>query len=81
MTTTKTRVQRVKEQAIRNIEFTQTKEGWGMLKDVLTMAAFDMNKKERKEFFEVMKDENKKREFLTYLIGTTSIEAAMIQQK
>ena len=26
MTTTKTRVQRVKEQAIRNIEFTQTKE-------------------------------------------------------
>ncbi|MCP4492481.1 MAG: hypothetical protein GY820_35015 [Gammaproteobacteria bacterium] len=81
MTTTKTRTQRVKEQAISNIEFAQTNEGWGMIKDVLSMAAFDMNKKERKEFFEVMKDENKKREFLTYLITTTSLEAAMIQQQ
>jgi len=81
MTTTKTRVQRVKEQAISNIEFAQTEEGWSMMKDILSMAAFDMNKKERKEFFEVMKDENKKREFLTYLIGTTSLEAALIQQK
>ena len=81
MTTTKTRVQRVKEQAISNIEFAQTTEGWGMIKDVLSMAAFDMNKKERKEFFEVMKDENKKREFLTYLIGTTSLEAALLQQQ
>ena len=81
MTTTKTRTQRVKEQAISNIEFAQTNEGWGMIKDVLSMAAFDMNKKERKEFFEVMKDENKKREFLTYLIATTSLEAAMIQQQ
>ena len=81
MTTTKTRVQRVKDQAISNIEFAQTEKGWKMIKDILSMAAFDMNKKERKEFFEVMKDENKKREFLTYLIGTTSLEAAMLQQK
>ena len=81
MTNTKTRVQRVKEQAISNIEFAQTKKGWSMIKDILSMSAFDMNKKERKEFFEVMKDENKKREFLTYLICTSSLEAAMLQQK
>lgn len=81
MNNLETKVQRVKNQAISNIEFAQTNEGWGMIKDVLSMAAFDMNKKERKEFFEVMKDENKKIEFLTYLIGTTAIEAALIQQK
>ena len=76
-----TRTQRIKEQAISNIEFAQTKDGWAIIKDALSMAAFDMNKQERKEFFEVMKDKNKKREFLTYLIGTTSLEAAMLQQK
>lgn len=81
MKTTKTRVQRVKEQAILNIEFAQTEKAYAMIKDILSMAAFDMNKKERKEFFEVMKDENKKREFLTYLITRTSLEAALLQQQ
>jgi hypothetical protein len=75
------RVKRISEQAQRNIEFLTSKEGWEEVKNILSMVAFDMSKKERKEFFELMKDENEKRNFLTYLFATTSIEAAMIQQK
>jgi hypothetical protein len=40
-----------------------------------------MSKKERKEFFDLMKDENEKKNFLMYLFTTTSIEAALLQQK
>lgn len=75
------RLERVSNQIKTNIDFLCSKEGWSKVKGILTMAAFDMSKKERKEFFEAMRDENKKRDFLIYLFATTSIEAALIQQK
>jgi hypothetical protein len=75
------RLERVSNQIKTNIDFLCSKEGWNEVKSILTMAAFNMTKKERKEFFEVMKDENQKRDFLIYLFATTSIEAALIQQK
>lgn len=81
METTKTRTERVKEQAISNIEFFQTAKGWSEFKKIMSMAAFEMSKKERKQFFELMKDEKEKRNFLTYIFATTSIEAALLQQQ
>lgn len=81
MKTTKTRTERVKEQAISNIEFLQTEKGWNEFKKIMSMAAFEMNKKERKQFFELMKDKKEKTNFLTYLFATTSIEAALLQQQ
>lgn len=71
--------QKISEQVKRNIEFLTSKEGWEEVKNILSMAAFNMNKKERKEFFEVMKNEDEKRNFLIYLFSMTSIEAALIQ--
>ena len=71
--------QKISEQAKRNIDFLTSKEGWEEVKNILSMAAFNMNKKERKEFFEVMKNEDEKRNFLIYLFSMTSIEAALIQ--
>lgn len=71
--------QKISEQVKRNIEFLTSKEGWEEVKNILSMAAFNMNKKDRKEFFEVMKNEDEKRNFLIYLFSMTSIEAALIQ--
>lgn len=81
MKTLNTRTERVKKQAISNIEFLSSKEGWNELKGILSMAAFEMNKKERKQFFELMRNEEEKNNFLIYLMATTSIEAAMLQQQ
>lgn len=74
-----TTVEKVSKQAQANIDFLTSKEGWKEVKNILSMAAFDMNKKERKEFFDVMKNENEKRKFLIYLFSTTAIEASLIQ--
>ena len=74
-----TTVEKVSKQAQANIDFLTSKEGWEKVKNILSMAAFDMNKKERKEFFDVMKNENEKRKFLIYLFSTTAIEASLIQ--
>lgn len=71
--------QKISEQTKRNIEFLTSKEGWEEVKNILSMAAFNMNKKERKEFFEIMKNEDKKTNFLIYLFGMTSLKAALIQ--
>lgn len=71
--------QKISEQTKRNIEFLTSKEGWEEVKNILSMAAFNMNKKERKEFFEIMKNEDKKTNFLIRLFGMTSLEAALIQ--
>lgn len=71
--------QKISEQTKRNIEFLTSKEGWKEVKNILSMAAFNMNKKERKEFFEIMKNEDEKRNFLIYLFSITSLEAALIQ--
>jgi hypothetical protein len=76
-----TRTQRVAQQAQTNVDFLMTKEGWEEMKGILTYATSKMNKSERSEFFEVMKDEDKKNQFLTYLFASTSIEAALIQQQ
>ena len=81
MKTKKTKTEIVKEQAISNIEFLQTEKGRNEFKKIMLMAAFEMSKKERKQFFELMKDEKEKRNFLTYIFATTSIEAALLQQK
>jgi len=71
--------QKISEQTKRNIEFLTSKEGWEEVKNILSMAAFNMNKKERKEFFEIMKNEDEKRNFLIYLFSMTALEAALIQ--
>lgn len=71
--------QKILEQTKRNIEFLTSKEGWEEVKNILSMDAFNMNKKERKEFFEIMKNEDEKRNFLIYLFSITSLEAALIQ--
>jgi len=73
--------QKISEQTKRNIEFLTSKEGWEEVKNILSMAAFNMNKKERKEFFEIMKNEDKKTNFLIRLFGMTSLEAALIQTR
>jgi len=77
MTTTK----QISNQAKTNIEFLTSKEGWNEVKKILAMAAFDMNKKQRTQFFELMKNEEEKKNFLIYLFATTSIEAAILQTK
>jgi len=76
-----TRIERIKNQAISNIEFLQSEKGWSEFKNIMSMAALEMTKKQRKQFFELMKDENEKKNFLIYLFATTSIEAAMLQQQ
>jgi hypothetical protein len=81
MKNSNTKIERIKKQINDNINFLSSKEGWKEVKNILTMAAFDMSKKERKEFFDLMKDENEKKNFLMYLFTTTSIEAALLQQK
>jgi hypothetical protein len=81
MKTQNTRIERIKNQAISNIEFLQSEKGWSEFKNIMSMAALEMTKKQRKQFFELMKDENEKKNFLIYLFATTSIEAAMLQQQ
>ena len=81
MKNSNTKIERIKKQINDNINFLCSKEGWKEVKNILTMAAFEMSKKERKEFFDLMKDENEKKNFLMYLFTTTSIEAALLQQK
>lgn len=76
-----TKTENIKNQAIKNIEFLSSKEGWNELKNILSMAAFEMNKKERKQFFEIMKNKEEKNNFLIYLMATTSLEAAFLQQQ
>ena len=80
MTTLKT-ADKVKKQAIANIEFLKTEKGWDGFKKIMSTAAAKMDKKERKQFFELMKDKKEKTQFLTYLFSTASIEAALLQQK
>jgi hypothetical protein len=77
----KTRIERVKEESQKNIDFLMSKEGWEEVKNILSMAALDMSKKDRKQFFEVMRNEEEKKNFLIYLFATTSIEAAILQTK
>ena len=77
----KNQITKIKKQANANIDFLNSKEGWNEVKKILTMTAFDMSKKQRKEFFELMKDENQKRNFLSFLFATTALEAAIIQQQ
>jgi hypothetical protein len=76
-----TKTENIKNQAIKNIEFLSSKEGWNELKNILSMAAFEMNKKERKQFFEIMRNEEEKKNFLIHLMATTSLEAAFLQQQ
>ena len=76
-----TKTENIKNQAIKNIEFLSSKEGWNELKNILSMAAFEMNKKERKQFFEIMRNKEEKKNFLIYLMATTSLEAAFLQQQ
>jgi phosphatidate phosphatase PAH1 len=75
MTTTR----KIADQTKKNIDFLTSKKGWEEVKNILSMAAFNMNKKERKEFFDIMKNEDEKRNFLIYLFSTTAIEASLIQ--
>jgi hypothetical protein len=77
----KNQITKIKNQAIKNIEFLSSEEGWNELKGILSMVAFEMNKKERKQFFEIMRNEEEKKNFLIHLMATTSLEAAFLQQQ
>lgn len=77
----KNQITKIKNQAIKNIEFLSSEEGWNEFKGILSMAAFEMNKKERKQFFEIMRNEEEKKNFLIHLMATTSLEAAFLQQQ
>lgn len=76
-----TTIEKISKQTKTNIDFLTSKEGWNEVKKILTMTAFDMNKKQRKESFNLMKDEEQKKNLLIYLFATTSIEAAILQTK
>ena len=74
-------VSNIKNQAFANIEYLTSKEGWNECKAIFTEVSKDMSYTVREEFFQLMRNEEEKTKFLTYLFATVSLEAAIIQTK
>ena len=74
-------VSNIKNQAFANIEYLTSPEGWNECKAIFTEVAKDMSYTVREEFFQLMRNEEEKTKFLTYLFATVSLEAAIIQTK
>lgn len=71
----------IRNQANANIEYLTSKEGWNDCKAIFTEVAATMTKELREEFFQLMRNEEEKTKFLTYLFATVSLEAAIVQTK
>ena len=75
------KVSNIRTQANANIEYLVSPEGWAECKAIFTEVAKDMSYTVREEFFQLMRNEEEKTKFLTYLFATVSLEAAIIQTK
>lgn len=78
---TMSKVSNIQKQANANIDYLVSPEGWNECKAIFTEVAKDMSYTVREEFFQLMRDEEEKTKFLTYLFATTALEAAIIQTK